>query len=193
MTDEKKLIRQFNQGSRDALCEIYQRYKKDLFGLAISLLRDRQAAEDAVHDVIVSFARQAGHYKLKGTLKNYLLTAVANRARDYWRRPSVKDVPLERVSSVPQTDLSGEQYAILTEEFKRLQNMLSQIPYEQREIVLLHLHYDMTFREIASAQGVSINTVQSRYRYGMEKLHQLLKEGCEHERFQTNRRLDSSH
>ena len=170
MPDEKKLIKQFNQGSKDALCQIYQRYKNDLYGLAMSLLNDVHAAEDAVHDVFGKFAQKSGTYQLKGTLKNYLLAAVANRARDFYRLKSKKNVALENATAIVQTEFSPEQYAIQTEEFIVLQQTLLKIPYEQREIILLHLHHNMTFQEIASAQGISINTVQSRYRYGLEKL-----------------------
>ena len=170
MPDEKKLIKQFNQGSKDALCQIYQRYKNDLYGLAMSLLNDVHAAEDAVHDVFVKFAQKSGTYQLKGTLKNYLLAAVANRARDFYRLKSKKNVALENATAIVQTEFSPEQYAIQTEEFIVLQQTLLKIPYEQREIILLHLHHDMTFQEIANTQGISINTVQSRYRYGLEKL-----------------------
>lgn len=48
MPDEKKLIKQFNKGHKDALCRIYQQYKNDLYGLAMSLLNDPHTAEDAV-------------------------------------------------------------------------------------------------------------------------------------------------
>ena len=51
---------------------------------------------------------------------------------------------------------------------------LEELPIEQREVVVLHLQADMTFRRIASMLGLSINTVQSRYRYGMEKLRILM-------------------
>lgn len=192
MPDEKKLIKQFNQGSKDALCQIYQRYKNDLYGFAMSLLHEANAAEDVVHDVFVSFAQKSGTYTLKGQLRNYLLTSVANRARDLWRQKSQNDVPLDAAAALPRTDYAPEQDLILAEEYAMLQKALSKIPYQQREIILLHLHHEMTFREIARAQGVSINTIQSRYRYGMEKICQLLKEGCEHEPVQTNRRPDSA-
>jgi len=168
--DEKNLIRQFNRGSKDALCQIYQRYKKDLYGFAISLLNDIHAAEDVVHDVFVSFAQKSGSFRLTGALKNYLLASIANRARDFYRLKSRNDVPLGNTVPMPQEDYSPEQYAIETEEYIILQRALSKIPYEQREVILLHLHHDMTFRKIASVQGVSINTIQSRYRYGLEKL-----------------------
>lgn len=173
--DEKKLIKQFNRGSKDALCQIYLNYKKDLYGFAISLLNDIHAAEDVVHDVFVRFAQKCGSYTLTGTLKNYLLASVANRARDLYRLKSNKDVSLGNTVAVPQAAYSPEEYAIQTEEFIILQQALSNIPYEQREVVLMHLHHDMTFQEIASAQGVSINTIQSRYRYGLEKLEIIWK------------------
>ena len=173
--DEKKLIKEFNRGSKDALCQIYQRYKKDLYGFAISLLNDTHSAEDVVHDVFVRFAEKSGSYTLTGTLKNYLLASVANRTRDLYRLKSNKDVSLGNAVPVPQAERSPVQYAIETEEYIILQQTLSKIPYEQREVILMRLHHDMTFQEIAFAQGVSINTIQSRYRYGLEKLDMIWK------------------
>ena len=64
---------------------------------------------------------------------------------------------------------------ILVWKFNRgSKDVLGRLPYEQREIIVLHLHQEMRFREIAEALGVSINTVQSRYRYGPEKLRSIL-------------------
>jgi RNA polymerase sigma-70 factor (ECF subfamily) len=57
-----------------------------------------------------------------------------------------------------------------------LRAALAQLPEEQREVILLHFKADLTFREIAEWQEASINTVQGRYRYGLDKLRALLKE-----------------
>ena len=65
-------------------------------------------------------------------------------------------------------------WAVSQEEAEQVQILLGRLPYEQREIIVLHLHQEMRFREIAEALGVSINTVQSRYRYGLEKLRSIL-------------------
>ena len=56
----------------------------------------------------------------------------------------------------------------------RVGDALGQLPYEQREVILLHLHSGLTFREIAGARKMSINTVQSRYRYGLQKMRSFL-------------------
>ena len=63
---------------------------------------------------------------------------------------------------------------MLNEEMEMLNNALAQIPYEQREVLTLYMQGDMTFKQIAKIQNASINTVQGRYRYGLEKLRSLL-------------------
>jgi len=63
---------------------------------------------------------------------------------------------------------------IRDEELRRLADALAILPYEQREVIVLHLKGDLTLREIGVVRGVSINTVQSRYRYGIDRLRSLL-------------------
>ena len=71
MLEDKLLIWKLKYGSRDALCRIYQKYRNDLFALAVALSNDKALAEDIVHDVFVSFARLAGKLQLRGSLKSY--------------------------------------------------------------------------------------------------------------------------
>jgi len=175
MIDEKILVRKFNRGSKDALRRLYEKYKDDLLGLAVTLLRDRAEAEDVVHDVFVSFARTAGGFSLTGTFKGYLSTCVANCARDRNRLKSRLDVGLDAAEDIGADSDDPVEHAAGSEEANRLQEILGRLPFEQREIIVLHLHQEMRFREIAEALGVSINTVQSRYRYGMEKLRSIVK------------------
>ncbi|UCG56472.1 MAG: sigma-70 family RNA polymerase sigma factor [Phycisphaerales bacterium] len=174
MIDEKILVWKFNRGSKDALRRLYEKYKDDLLGLAVTLLRDRSLAEDVVHDVFVSFARTTGRFVLSGTLKGYLSTCVANCARDKNRLRSSKDVGLDAAENIESDSGNPVKCAAGCEQARTLQDLLGRLPYEQREIIALHLHQEMRFREIAEALGISINTVQSRYRYGLEKLRSIL-------------------
>jgi RNA polymerase sigma-70 factor (ECF subfamily) len=190
MLSEKRLVKQFNQGGKEALCTMYQTYKKNLYGLAISLLNDKAAAEDVVHDVFVKFAQQAGSFQLNGSLKSYFCVCVVNRARDIYRLKSRSDISLDETPPLHCQKATPEEYAIATEEYRQLQEALGQIPLEQREIILLRLHQDISFREIACMQGISINTVVSRYRYGLEKLSFFVTGNQNNENEQTNRKLD---
>ncbi len=174
MVEDKILVWKFNRGSKDALRRIYEKYKDDLLGLAITLLRDRSLAEDVVHDVFVSFAGTVGTFHLSGTLKGYLSTCVANSARDRNRLRSGRDAGPDVVEVAGSNSDGPMEHAIGCEESGQLQDLLAQLPYEQREVIVLHLHHEMRFREIAKALGISINTVQSRYRYGLDKLRSIL-------------------
>ena len=174
MVENKILVWKFNRGSKDALRRIYEKYKDDLLGLAITLLRDRSLAEDVVHDVFVSFAGAVGTFHLSGTLKGYLSTCVANCARDRNRLRSPRDAGPDVVEAAGSNSDGPMENAIGREESGRLNDLLARLPYEQREVIVLHLHHGMRFREIAKALGISINTVQSRYRYGLDKLRSIL-------------------
>ena len=174
MIDEKILVWKFNRGSKDAFQMLYEKYKDDLLGLAITLLRDRSLAEDVVHDVFVSFAGTTGSFQLSGTLKGYLSTCVANAARDRNRLRSLRDVGLEATEGMHSDSGDPVEHAIESEQSGRLTQLLGRIAYEQREIIVLHLHQEMSFKEIAEALGISINTAQSRYRYGLDKLRSIV-------------------
>jgi RNA polymerase sigma-70 factor (ECF subfamily) len=99
---------------------------------------------------------------------------VANVARDRLR--AAKRRATNALEVEPQADerMMPLSQAIRDEELRRLADALAVLPYEQREVIVLRLQGDLTFRVIAAAQGESINTVQSRYRYGIDKLRSLL-------------------
>ncbi|MFB0555775.1 MAG: RNA polymerase sigma factor [Phycisphaerae bacterium] len=177
MFEDEMLLWKMKRGSSEALCRIYEKYKNDLLALAIALLYDVDTAEDIVHDVFVSFVQSIDKFRLTGSLKGYLLTCVANLSRD--RNRARGKTPIRPI----ETDLSildlriPDQTVISTEELQRLRHAIAELPYEQREVVILHLQGRRTFRQIAALQGVSIGTIQSRYRYGLDKLRYLLNSG----------------
>jgi RNA polymerase sigma-70 factor (ECF subfamily) len=175
IVEDKVLILRFKSGNRAALCRIYEKYRTDLLKLAALLLNDRAEAEDAVHDVFVAFAQSADRLRLSGSLKGYLLTCVANNARNRNRTNRRKQtVGLEEVATRATESASPAQWIAYSEELQRWSDALGKLPYEQREVVTLHLRADMTFRRIAQLQAVSVNTIKGRYRYALEKLRSTL-------------------
>jgi len=174
------LVFQSKRGSREALTRIYEKYKADLLLLAVGLLNDKAAAEDVVHDVFLSFVRHLDGFRLTGSLKGYLLTCTANHARNWNKAQRVRTrVNSEssnlRVEGVPPSKRGPEardtlETLVCNEQLELLSGALTALPFEQREIVMLRLHGQMTFQAIAKAMRVSTNTAKSRYRYGMDKL-----------------------
>jgi RNA polymerase sigma factor (sigma-70 family) len=174
MMEDKLLIWRFKRGSSNALQRIYEKYMVYLVTLATALLNDVNTAEDIVHDVFVSFAQSAGRLRLEGSLKAYLAICVVNRVRDTVRTRRRQTSALDEAYSTCSTASGPELSAVCSEELQQLSLAMAQLPYEQKEVVMLHLHGGMMFRQIAKLQHVSINTVQSRYRYALDKLRSLL-------------------
>ena len=73
------------------------------------------------------------------------------------------------------SDCDGpERLVISAEQSEHIEKAIAELPYQQQEVIILHLQSGMRFKAIAESQGVSINTIQSRYRYGLDKLRSLL-------------------
>jgi RNA polymerase sigma-70 factor (ECF subfamily) len=175
MIEDKLLIWRFKCGSSDALSRIYKKYKDNLLRLASALSNDQNAAEDIVHDFFVSFAQSPEKLKLNGSLKSYLATCVANRVRNAnIARQRQETTGLNEAESAVSNSKRPEQWIICSEQLRQLNNALAQLPYQQREVIILHAQGGMRFKAIAKLQDVSINTVQSRYRYGLDKLRSIL-------------------
>ena len=175
MIEDKLLILRFKQGRHEALRQIYDKYKVELLRLAVVLIGDVHTAEDVVHDVFVKFARSAGRIQLAGSLKNYLVTSVINRVRNHLRDSNRhRQTNLDGAEHLASSRRGPRQWAVLDEQLMLLSNALQQLPYEQREVICLRMEMDMTFRQIATRQDTSVNTVKGRYRYGMTKLRSLL-------------------
>jgi len=183
MTEDQRLWQSVQNGNPDALRRLYQQFKDGLLTAATMMLRDVAAAEDCLHDVFVTLAAEAHRIRIRRSLKAYLTTCVVNRARDYLRKKDRRNVSLEDLAVPPagrddsaagRTD-PAEVLAEKEASMKLLQ-ALGELPVEQREVITLHLRADMTFKEIAATKEISINTAQSRYRYGIDKMRKLLNE-----------------
>jgi RNA polymerase sigma-70 factor, ECF subfamily len=146
---------------------LYDQYGASLYRYALMLLADRSAAEDAVQQVFASLialaARQAGKID---NAEHYLRRAVRNECYSALRRSTREqvDVVLQPIDGVD--DKPDERIA--------LERALGALPPEQREVVHLKMYAGMTFQEIATHTGESINTIASRYRYALDKLKALL-------------------
>jgi RNA polymerase sigma-70 factor (ECF subfamily) len=180
MLEDKLLVIKCKRGNKNAMCRIYAKYKDYLLTLAKGLIGEQAEAEDVVHDVFVSFARSAGHFELTGSLRGYLATCVTNRVRDKIRARIRHAKALDSVNTaISNSPDNPEQSAIEKEELTRLRQAISQVPYEQREAVILHLKGGMKFWQIAKLQDVSVGTIHGRYRYGLNKLRSLLNSEVE--------------
>lgn len=175
MLQDKRLIWRLRRGDAEALRLIYDKYKLDLLKLAILMTGNIHPSEDAVQDVFLRLAECFDRISDRGNLKNFLVTCLMNRMRTL-RRDGQRHQAAKFDQAAMQTaaDNPADQWAVVNEQMQRISEAMAELPVEQREAVTLRFEAGMGFQQIAKIQNVSINTVQGRYRYGMEKLRTLL-------------------
>jgi RNA polymerase sigma-70 factor (ECF subfamily) len=182
MSQDGRILKRLQRGDKDALRLLYEKYAEVMKSVVISLVHDISTAEDCLHEAFVDFAAAVPALRIRSNLRSYLISCVANKARDLLRKKArLSDADPVQVSPAANADDPSEQL-IIDEDARQVFNALWKLPREQREVFVLHVQGDLTFREIAETLGESINTVQSRYRYGMEKLKSLLNSEFENER-----------
>jgi len=175
MFEDRRLLKRLKRGDREALRLIYEKHEGDLLTLAANLLRDPATAQDVVQDVFLGLVRSAPRLELRRTLRAYLATAVANRVRDHYRKQAREQfVNLDDADHVPAGSDGPVQMVIRSDEVQRLRAAVEELPYEQREVLMLRVQTGLKFREIAAHQGVSLKTVISRHQYGLDKLRSML-------------------
>jgi RNA polymerase sigma-70 factor (ECF subfamily) len=174
MLEDKLLIFRLKQADGQALRQIYEKYKDTLLTLAALLLQDKNKAEDILHDVFVSFAEDVRQFHLYRSLKGYLVSRLVSRARDIYREKMYRVVGLDSAGPI-KAEAGGPTEAVFgDEEMRPLTDGLAQLPFQQREVIILRLQGGMRFRQIAELQKVSVSTVRGRYRYGLDKLQSIL-------------------
>jgi len=175
-TSEQALLDAIARGNRATFERVYRAHKDDLLTVSAMLLRERPLAEDVLHDVFVNLAHRAAEIRLTGTLRNYLITSCLNRARDILANRNRETVGMSAIDDVARSVSGHETGSDVDEELAQLTAALHLLPIAQREVVTLHIHGRLKFREIAEALDISTNTAQSRYRYALEKLRNILTE-----------------
>jgi RNA polymerase sigma-70 factor (ECF subfamily) len=172
--EDRFLVFRCKRGCRRSFARIYEKYKGDLVRLAVALLNDAGAAEDVVHDVFVQFARELEGFRLTGSLKGYLMTCVANRARNWNRAIRVMAKASMGPAGCRDVSPSPVERIACSEQLLRLAKALDQLCCEQREVTALHLYGQMSFRAIGKRLGIPVSTAKSRYQHGLVRLRRLL-------------------
>ena len=142
--------------------------------LSLASMNDTSAAEDVVHDVFVSFVKSIETFRLTGSLKGFLLTCTANRARNVNKAKYQQSTNFDPPEAADSDTDNPPNSIICNERLGQLGHAMAQLPYEQREVIMLHFQAALTFKTIAKSLDISVNTAKSRYRYGLDKLRLIL-------------------
>lgn len=162
-------------GNREGLREIYDAYGDKVYRLFLGKVRHREDAEDLTSDFFLKLWELAGTHRSGTPHKSWMMTIARNMAVDHLRRVS-REIPDEDVEMHESlTERTTAEDTVLGE--MSAAHILSVLPESEREIVMMHLSADLTFREIAEVLGIPLGTAVWKYRSAIGKLQRLAKEG----------------
>jgi RNA polymerase sigma factor (sigma-70 family) len=164
------------RSEQSALAELYDRYGRVAYGLALRVLRDEALAEDAVQDAFLTLWRTAPSFSPeRGKASTWILTLVHRRAVDVVRREQRRRVESLEHAPEPAADSVAED-AWLRLQRERVQEALRQLPDGQREALELAYYGGFSQSELAERLGQPLGTIKSRMFAGLARLRELLGE-----------------
>lgn len=177
-TDEILLIARIAEKDESALSILYDRYAPLLCGLALKILNSVEEAEEVVLDVFSQVWKTASYYDVtRGRVDTWLFMLTRSRALDRLRKMQTLNKVKKATQEVAvfHSPDKPTEYVLIRQRRDQVLQALRQLPQEQRQVLELVYYKGLTHKEIAELTGISLGTIKTRIRLGIEKLRQSLK------------------
>ncbi|MGA2764138.1 MAG: sigma-70 family RNA polymerase sigma factor [Spirochaetia bacterium] len=179
---DEELMRRMVRGETQALRELYARHGRLVYGLALRIVGDQEAAQEITQDVFLRAWEKADTYRReKALVRTWLARITRNRAIDLLRRRAsretrARDAWEEMKNAVAEGQPDPASPVEREDQRARIGRAILSLPEEQRSVLALAFFEGRTHREIAAATGDPLGTVKSRIRSAMIRLRELLQE-----------------
>lgn len=179
-----ELIERFIKGEQLCFEYLIRRHKNKVFSYISLYIRDQALAEDIFQDTFLKVIQsvKSGRYSDNGKFISWVMRIAHNLIIDHFRRVkqmntfSNDDYESDIFNSRKLTEANIEDVIIKRQIQKDIRKMISCLPDDQREVVILRHYSDLSFKEIADITGVSINTALGRMRYALINLRKIMEE-----------------
>lgn len=180
---DRELVENYRNGDLASFELLVSRYQAQVYSYIMTLVKDRQLADDIFQDTFVKIIRtiKAGVYKDEGKFVQFAIRISHNLVIDHFRKenriPTVESSSEDYnyIDNAPISDPSVEQSMINEQIHSDLRKMIAYLPVEQREVLRMRIYDDMSFKEIADVTNVSINTALGRMRYALINLRKMME------------------
>jgi len=184
MISDYELIQRFINGETSCFDQIINRHKNKVFAYISLYIRDQALAEDLFQDTFMKVIQsvRAGKYQDNGKFISWVMRIAHNLIIDHFRRikqmntVSNDDYESDLFNSKKLCDSNVEDDMISKQIQKDVRKMISFLPDDQREVVILRHYAGLSFKEIADLTGVSINTALGRMRYALINMRKFMEE-----------------
>ena len=181
LTSDAHLVKAYIDGNESALCELITRHKEKVFSFIYSKVYDRDVAEDIFQDTFIKVIRtlKRGAYNEEGKFLPWVMRISHNLVIDYFRKnnrmPKFENNGDFNIFSVLSDDaLNAEKRIIKNQVASDVKRLIEELPEDQKNVLIMRMYKDMSFKEISEQTGVSINTALGRMRYALINLRKVI-------------------
>ena len=182
ITSDSLLVKNYILGDESSLEILIKKHQQRLFSFIYSMVKDKDVANDIFQDTFIKVIKtlKKGNYNEEGKFLPWVMRIAHNLIIDYFRKnnrmPNFKNSDEFDIFSIISDDsLNVEKQIIQEQIFDDVRELINELPEEQKEVLIMRMYRDMSFKEISDNTGVSINTALGRMRYALINMRKLIE------------------
>lgn len=181
-TPDALLVKNYIDGNENCLSILIQRHQSKIYGFIYSKLSDRDVADDVFQDTFIKVIKtlKSNSYNEEGKFLPWVMRIAHNLIIDFYRKN--KKMPMVRetedfsiFSIISDNSLNIEGQLICNQVETDVQKIIEKLPEDQKEVVMMRIYQDLSFKEISDLTGVSINTALGRMRYALQNMRKVIE------------------
>ena len=182
ITSDSLLVKNYILGDESSLEILIKKHQQRLFSFIYTKVKDKDVANDIFQDTLIKVIKtlKKGNYNEEGKFLPWVMRIAHNLIIDYFRKnnrmPNFKNSDEFDIFSIISDDsLNVEKQIIQEQIFDDVRELINELPEEQKEVLIMRMYKDMSFKEISDNTGVSINTALGRMRYALINMRKLIE------------------
>lgn len=180
---DKELVREYIRGDQSCFSVLMERHKAKVFSYIYMMVKDRAASEDLFQDVFIKVIHtlKSGKYNEEGKFLPWVMRISHNLVIDHFRREKKmpmagsKNEEFDIFKVVKIQEQNVEDRMIRDQSNTEVRHLISRLPKEQKEVLLMRHYGELSFNEIAEQTNVSINTALGRMRYALINMRKMME------------------
>lgn len=181
-TQDSVLVSNYIRGCEASLEVLIKKHKQRLYSFIFSKIQDRDITEDIFQDTFIKVIRtlKRGNYNEQGKFLPWVMRISHNLIIDYFRKSNRMRLfkntdEFDIFSVLGDGSLNAEKKIIQEQIYSDVRDLVKELPEEQKEVLIMRMYKDMSFKEISENTGVSINTALGRMRYALINMRKLIE------------------
>ncbi len=175
------LVSNYIKGDESALSVLITRHKQKIYSFVYSKVFDRDVTEDVFQDTFIKVIRtlKLGKYNEEGKFLPWVMRIAHNLVIDHFRKNNRmpkfdNSSDFDIFSVISDSSLNAEKILIKDQVENDIKRLIEELPEDQKEVLVMRMYNDMSFKEISENTGVSINTALGRMRYALINLRKVI-------------------